>query len=80
MQLSQLFTYSFSPNVGPYDRVFRVISGLALAVFPFVTSWAIPVWLTAALVVFGLAWVMTGVVSRCGMYYMLGLSSRPSSE
>lgn len=76
MQLSRLFTYSFDPNVGPFDRVFRVISGLALAVFPFATSLAVPMWVTAALTVFGLAWFMTGAVSRCGMYYLLGLSTR----
>lgn len=76
MQVSRLFTYSFDPNVGPFDRVFRIVSGLALAVFPFVTSIAVPMWLTVALTIFGLAWFMTGAVSRCGMYYLLGLSTR----
>ncbi|MFQ6553524.1 DUF2892 domain-containing protein [Aestuariibius insulae] len=76
MQLSRLVTYSFDPNVGSYDRVFRILSGLALALFPFLTSIAVPPWLTVVLVGFGLAWLMTGLVSRCGMYYMLGLSTR----
>ncbi|GGX71214.1 hypothetical protein GCM10007385_45270 [Tateyamaria omphalii] len=76
MQLSRLFTYSFNPNVGLYDRVFRIISGLALTLLPFVTSTAVPMWLATMMAIFGLAWLMTGAVSRCGMYYMLGLSTR----
>ena len=76
MQLSRLFTYSFDPNVGPIDRMFRIISGLALAVFPFFTSMALPMWLTVAMTIFGFAWFMTGAVGRCGMYYLLGLSTR----
>ena len=76
MQVSRLFNYSFDPNVGTFDRVFRIFSGLALAAFPFFTSMAIPMWLTAVLAAFGLAWFLTGAVSRCGMYYVLGLSTR----
>ncbi|GFE65116.1 YgaP family membrane protein [Litoreibacter roseus] len=76
MQISRLFTYSFDPNVGPYDRIFRILSGLALVFFALAGPVAMPGWLVAALIVFGLAWLMTGALSRCGMYYMLGLSTR----
>ncbi len=76
MQVSRLFTYCFDPNVGPFDRVFRIVSGLVLAAFPFFTSMALPVWLNVVLTAFGLAWFLTGAVSRCGMYYLLNLSTR----
>lgn len=80
MQLSQLVTYSFDPNVGPIDRVFRVLSGLLLAVLPWAGVVSLVTPLSIVLTVFGLAWLMTGVVSRCGMYYMLGLSTRKAVE
>lgn len=76
MQLSRLFTYSFGPNVGPIDRIFRVISGAAMAILPWTGYLAMPAWAAIVLTGFGIAWFMTGVVSRCGMYYMLGLSTK----
>jgi uncharacterized membrane protein HdeD (DUF308 family) len=74
VQLSKLITYSFDPNVGSADRLFRILSGLALAISPWI-FFAVPFWATVLLTVFGVAWFITGVVSRCGMYYLLGLSS-----
>ncbi|WP_411891585.1 DUF2892 domain-containing protein [Yoonia sp. SDW83-1] len=76
MKISKLFTYSFDPNVGPIDRVFRIISGAALAVLPWIGVIAVPQVAAIVMTVFGTAWFMTGAVSRCGMYYMLGLSSK----
>ncbi len=76
MKISKLFTYSFDPNVGPIDRVFRIISGAALAVLPWIGVIDVPQVAAIVMTVFGAAWFMTGAVSRCGMYYMLGLSSK----
>ncbi len=76
MQISKLFTYSFDPNVGPIDRVFRVVSGAALAIAPWVGVITVPSVIAIIMTVFGAAWFVTGAVSRCGMYYMLGLSSK----
>lgn len=76
MELSKLLTYRFAPNVGPIDRVFRIVSGLVLAAFPWVGIVVMPFWASAVLSGFGLMWLMTGVVSRCGIYYALGHSSR----
>lgn len=76
MKISRLVTYSFDPNVGPIDRVFRLISGLLLAALPWSGLVVMPGWLSIVLTVFGAAWFMTGAVSRCGMYYLLGLSTR----
>ncbi len=76
MKISKLFTYSFDPNVGPIDRVFRIISGAALAVLPWIGVIAVPQVAAIVMTVFGIAWFTTGAVSRCGMYYMLGLSSK----
>ncbi len=76
MKISKLFTYSFDPNVGPIDRVFRIISGAALAIVPWIGVIAMPQVAAIVMTLFGIAWFMTGAVSRCGMYYMLGLSSK----
>ena len=75
MQLSKLITYSFSPNVGPVDRNFRVISGLALIIAPWFFP-GLPDALALGLSIFGLAWLMTGALSRCGFYYLFGWTTR----
>lgn len=78
MEISKLITYTFSPNVGTLDRAFRIFSGLALAALPWIGIVAWPQVLSVVATVFGFAWFMTGVLSRCGLYYLLGLSSRRS--
>ena len=73
MKIFKLITYTFDRNVGPKDRIFRILSGLTLAATPWISG--APQVLTIVLTVAGLAWFMTGVVSRCGAYYLLGLST-----
>lgn len=76
MNAKEFFTYSFAPNVGSLDRLFRIVSGLLIALSPWLLFSA-PVVPSTVLTVFGIAWMMTGILSRCGMYYLLGKSSRP---
>lgn len=79
MQLSKLITYTFNPNVGTGDRIFRVISGIALAAAPWIFNLQ-PQASAIGLTVFGFAWFMTGVLSRCGLYYLLGKSTLGSQS
>ena len=78
MNLTKLIAYSFEPNVGKWDRAFRVASGVLVAA----AGWLVgaPVWAAAALTLFGVAWLLTGVVSRCGIYYILGYSTCPHAS
>jgi hypothetical protein len=75
MNVKQLVTYSFSKNVGRWDRAFRITSGLALTI----VGWTVrpPMWIAVALTSFGVAWMLTGAVSRCALYCMLGYSTCP---
>ncbi len=77
MSIGKLLTYTFDSNVGPFDRIFRVLSGGIIAALPW-TALSVSQPVAIAMTVAGLAWFMTGVVSRCGMYYMLGLSTKKS--
>ncbi|MEO0951694.1 MAG: DUF2892 domain-containing protein [Pseudomonadota bacterium] len=79
MKLSKLLTYRFSPNVGPLDRVFRLVSGSALAAFPWVGVVVMPTWASAVISGLGVVWLITGVVSRCGIYYVLGHNSKKAA-
>jgi hypothetical protein len=57
-------------NEGTVDRVLRIVLGLALIALVFVgpkTMWG---WI-------GLLPLMTGIVGRCGLYYLLGFNTCP---
>ncbi len=73
MKIAKLLTYSFNQNVGPQDRIFRILSGLALAIAPWLMELALGASIVATLA--GLAWLMTGLVGRCGAYYLIGFST-----
>jgi len=74
VDLRKLLTYSFSCNVGRLDRVLRLLVGIAMVL---VASLVLDhVAIRVATGVTGVAIAMTGVVSRCGIYYLLGTSTR----
>ncbi len=78
MKWRQLVTYRFERNVGRGDRVFRVASGLALSV---VGLWLSPsLSLEIASSVVGLGWAATGLVSKCGIYHLVGYSTRTAGR
>lgn len=78
MKIRELITYSFAKNVGPADRVFRIVSGVGLAT----AVWLInaPLAATIALLLAGVGWAATGVLSRCSVYYLLGYSTCPVQQ
>ena len=75
VELAKLVTMSFDKNVGSVDRVFRVLSGVALAV----AGWGLDLalWLSVTMTALGLMWTAGGLLSRCSIYYMLGYSTCP---
>jgi len=77
MEVRKLATLSFEKNVGPPDRVFRLLSGAGLMG----AGWylALPVWAPIVMSVVGLMWFATGVLSKCSIYYLLGYSTCPVS-
>ena len=78
MDVAKLVTLTFDKNVGPRDRVFRLLSGGALIV----SGWALsaPFAVSVALSVLGAMWTLTGILSRCTIYYLLGHSTCRVSE
>ncbi len=76
MSAKQLITNTFPKNMGGADSVFRVLSGPALIALPLVNLVSWPGWSTSAITVFGLLGAITGLRSRCSVYYLLGVSTR----
>jgi hypothetical protein len=75
MNFRELVTYRFAKNVGPTDRVFRIISGAGLAGAGWLAGASLPT--SIALLFAGVGWAATGVLSRCSIYYLVGYSSCP---
>jgi hypothetical protein len=78
MDVKKLVTLSFDKNVGAWDRMWRLLSGAALAG----AGWyfALPVWAAIGMSVFGLMWFATGILSKCTIYYALGYSTCPTGR
>jgi uncharacterized membrane protein HdeD (DUF308 family) len=76
MNVKKLVTLAFEKNVGTPDRIFRLLSGAALTA----GGWylALPTAAALALSVLGAMWVLTGVLSKCSIYYVLGYSTCPA--
>ena len=60
-------------NVGPLDRLLRLIAGAILIILPFVSGMA--GWLATLLPVVGLVFVATGFFRFCPAYRILGIST-----
>lgn len=75
MDPKKLLTLTFAKNVGTPDRVFRLFSGLALVAAGALAP--LRGWAAVALAVLGAMWTMTGVLSRCSIYYLIGYSTCP---
>lgn len=63
-------------NVGSFDRVVRIIAGLALIAFAVLAkdvSWSWIGWI-------GLVPLITGIAGRCPAYSIFGISSCPLDD
>jgi len=58
-------------NVGGIDKAIRIVVGLALVgIAVYTEMW----WLAAV----GALLALTGLVGRCGLYYLLGINTCPT--
>ena len=64
----------FATNVGGFDRILRIVVGLALIVWFFVDQ-GTGFWHWAKLI--GIVPLATGLMSSCPLYSILGLSTCP---
>ena len=78
MNPREFLTYSFSKNVGSTDRLLRIGSGALMSTGAWLLG--IPIWAQGALTILGIAWAATGIVSRCGLYYLFGYSTHPAGD
>jgi Protein of unknown function (DUF2892) len=65
-------------NLGTFDRILRIVIGIALVALAF---WWLPTpwgWQGIALMVVGLILIATALVSWCPIYSVLGLGTRES--
>jgi len=78
MKLGKLVTYSFDKNVGRLDRMARIALGAGLVALAWLAN--SPPGFKYAIGVAGVMTLATGLVSRCALYYMLGVSTCPTSN
>lgn len=69
--------YMFKTNVGGADRILRIVVGLALLVWFFVDQ-GTGFWHWAKLI--GIVPLLTGLMSTCPLYSILGLSTCPMKK
>lgn len=67
-------TMLFAKNVGGVDGITRVIAGCAMAA----SGWylGLPQMWTIGLAIMGAMTAMTGLIHRCSVYKLLGISTR----
>ncbi len=77
MDSKKLVTLTFAKNVGTPDRIFRLVSGAALAG----SGWyfRLPPAAVIPMSVLGGMWFLTGILSKCSVHYALGYSTCPVS-
>jgi len=75
MSVKKLLTLSFDKNVGARDRLFRLATGAATALGPWLLNE--PRGAAVGVSIIGVVWMATGVLSRCTIYYLFGYSSCP---
>ena len=67
----------FATNVGGFDRILRIVVGLALIAWFFLDQ-GTGFWHWAKLI--GIVPLATGVMSSCPLYSILGLSTCPAKR
>lgn len=63
----------FDVNVGNTDRIIRIVAGIVLLALFFMVEMGALGWLVALV---GVVLLATGLMSRCALYSLLGISTR----